>query len=125
MDRATALLLIALTLAAYGVYRASFVFALLVAPGSLVLLVAFALEMVLAIAAAVGVWRRQPWAPTALVLLGAAIAATALLEGFVLGVIGWLYALLIALAAVVVALLIASYVRSGRLDLGLRNPPQG
>jgi hypothetical protein len=125
MDRATALLLIALTLAAYGVYRASFVFALLVAPGSLVLLVAFALEMVLAIAAAVGVWRRQPWAPTALVLLGAAIAATALLEGFVLGVIGWLYALLIALAAVVVALLLASYVRSGRLDLGLRNPPQG
>src|SRR4029450_11905227 len=125
MDRATALLLIALTLAAYGVYRASFVFALLVAPGSLVLLVAFALEMVLAVAAAVCVWRRQPWAPTALVLLGAAIAATALLEGFVLGVIGWLYALLIALAAVVVALLLGGYVRSGRLDLGLRNPPQG
>jgi hypothetical protein len=122
MDRATALLLIALALAAYGVYRASFVFAMVVAPGSLVLLVAFALEMVLALAAAVGVWRRQPWAPTALVLLGASIAATALLEGFVLGVIGWLYALLIALAAVVVALLLASYVRSGRLELG--SPPQ-
>ena len=118
MDRATALLLITVALAAYGVYRASFVFALLVAPGSLVLLVAFALEMGLAIAAAVGVWRRRPWAPTAMVLLGAAIAATALLEGFVLGVIGWLYALLIALAAVVVALLLASYVRSGRLELG-------
>ena len=52
-----------------------------------------------------------------LFLLGASIAATALLEFFVLGILGWLYALLIAVAAIGVALLLGAYLsRSGPPD---------
>jgi hypothetical protein len=60
--------------------------------------------------------RVERWAAAALLLLGAVIAATALGEAFVLGSIGWLYALLIAIAAIVIALLLGAYVnRSGPL----------
>jgi hypothetical protein len=116
MERHTALLLIAIALAAYGVYHALYAVAMLAGPGSLLMLLAFALQAVLAILAAVGVWRQQRWAAAALLLLGASIAATALVEAFVLGIIAWLYALLIAIAAIVIALLLGAYVnRSGPL----------
>ena len=115
MERHTALLLIALALVAYGVYHALYAIVMLPEPGSLLLFLGFALQAVLAILAAVGVWRRQRWAAAALLLLGASIAATALVEAFVLGIIGWLYALLIAIGAIVIALLLGAYVnRSGR-----------
>jgi hypothetical protein len=110
MERPTALLLIALALVAYGVYHALYAIVMLPEPGSLLLFLGFALQAVLAILAAVGVWRRQRWAAAALLLLGASIAATALVEAFVLGSIGWLYALLIAIAAIGVALLLGAYV---------------
>jgi hypothetical protein len=45
-----------------------------------------------------------------LLLLGASIAATALAKSFVLGLMGWLYALLIGIAAIVIALLLGIYV---------------
>jgi hypothetical protein len=116
VERHTALLLIALALVAYGVYHALYAIVMLPEPGSLLLFLGFALQAVLAILAAVGVWRRQRWAAAALLLLGASIAATALVEAFVLGIIGWLYALLIAIAAIVVTLLLGAYVdRSGPL----------
>ena len=70
MERRTALLLIAIALAAYGVYHALYAISMLLAPASPLLLVAFALQAVLAILAAVGVWRQQRWAATVL-LLGA------------------------------------------------------
>jgi hypothetical protein len=116
MDRPTAFLLIALALVAYGVYHALYAIAMLPEPGSLLLFLAFALQAVLAILAAVGVWRRQRWAAAALLLLGASVAATALVEAFVLGIIGWLNALLIAIVAIVIALLLGAYVnRAGPL----------
>jgi hypothetical protein len=116
MHRPTALLLIALALVAYGVYHALYAIVMLPEPGSLLLFLGFALQAVLAILAAVGVWRRQRWAAAALLLLGASIAATALIEAFVLGIIAWLYALLIAIGAIVIALLLGAYVnRSGPL----------
>jgi hypothetical protein len=116
VERHTVLLLIALALVAYGVYHALYAIVMLPEPGSLLLFLGFALQAVLAILAAVGVWRRQRWAAAALLLLGASIAATALVEAFVLGIIGWLYALLIAIAAIVVTLLLGAYVdRSGPL----------
>jgi hypothetical protein len=116
MDRPTAFLLIALALVAYGVYHALYAILMLPEPGSLLLFIGFALQAVLAILAAVGVWRRQSWAAVALLLLGASVAATALAEAFVLGIIGWLYALLIAILAIVIALLLGAYVsRSGPL----------
>ena len=68
----------------------------------------------LAILAAVGVWRQRRWAGAMLLLLGASIAATALVDAFVLGIVAWLYALLIAIAAIAIAFLLAAYVnRSG------------
>ena len=111
MDRPTALLLLGLALAAYGVYHA--LYAITMLPGSppLVLFLSFALQALLALLAALGVWRRQPWAAAALLLLGATVAATALVEAFVLGIIGWLNALLIAIGSIVIALLLGSYVR--------------
>lgn len=116
MERHTALLLIAIALAAYGVYQAFYAIAMLLAPASLLLLLAFVVQAALAIFAAVGVWREQRWAAAALLLLGASIAATALVEAFVLGIIGWLYALLIAIAAIAIARLLGAYVnRSGPL----------
>jgi len=116
MDRPTAFLLIALALVAYGVYHALYAIAMLPEPGSLLLFLAFALQAVLAVLAAFGVWRRQRWAAAVLLLLGASVAATALVEAFVLGIIGWLNALLIAIVAIVIALLLGAYVnRSGAL----------
>jgi len=119
MERRTLLLLIAIALAAYGVYHAFYAIAMLPVPTSLLLLLAFALQATLAIFAAVGVWREQSWAATALLLLGASIAVTALIEVFVLGIIGWLVALLIAIAAIVIALLLGAYV--GRSSNGHRH----
>lgn len=119
MERRTALLLIAIALAAYGVYHALYAISMLLAPASPLLLLAFALQAVLAILAAVGVWRQQRWARAALLLLGASIAVTALVEAFVFGLMGWLYALLIAIAAIGIALLLGAYVnRSGPLPAG-------
>jgi hypothetical protein len=117
VERHTALLLIALGLVAYGVYHALYAIAMLPGPVSLVVFLGFALQAVLAILAAFGVWRRQRWAAAALLVLAASIAATALVEAFVLGILGWLYALLIAIAAIGVALLLGAYVdRSGPLE---------
>ena len=116
MERSTALLMLAIALAAYGVYHALYAIAMLPVPASLLLLIGFALKAAFAILAAIGVWRDRPWAATALLLLGASIAVTALIEAFVLGMIGWLVALLIAIAAIVIALLLGAYVsRSGSL----------
>lgn len=120
MERRTGLLLIAIALGAYGVYHALYAIPMLLAPTSPLLLIAFALQAALAILAAVGVWREQRWAAAALLLLGASIAATALVEAFVFGIMAWLYALLIAIAAIGIALLLGAYVnRSGPL-LGRR-----
>lgn len=110
MDRSTALLLISVALGAYGLYHAFYAITMLPRPASILLLLAFVLQAALAILCAVGVWRQRRWAGSTLILLGAAIAATALVEGFVLGIIGWLYGLLIAVAAILIALLLAAYV---------------
>src|SRR5260221_14432358 len=111
MSRSTALLLIAVALALYGLYAASYVPAMLVGPPQLALLVGFVLQAGCAIAAAIGVARGSPWASGALVLLGAAIAGTWLCEGFLLGIVAYLRAMLVALIALVVTLITAGYVR--------------
>ena len=109
MSRPTALLLIAIALLVYGLYHAIYAIAMLPGPASPLLLLAFAVQAMLAILAAAGVWRRERWAGTTLLLLGASIAATALIEAFVLGILPWLYALLIAAAAILIALLLRAY----------------
>ncbi|RIL05155.1 MAG: hypothetical protein DCC71_11475 [Proteobacteria bacterium] len=110
MSRSTALLLIAVALAAFGLHRALYLPGMLVGPPVPLLLIGFALQAVLGIAAGVATWRRAPWAPLAIALLGAAVAATALFE-VILGVVALVGALGEALIAIVVALLLAAYVR--------------
>jgi hypothetical protein len=110
VERSLALLLIAGVLGAYGVWQALRAITMIPGLTSPLLFLAFALQAVLAILAAVGIWRRQRWAGAVLLLLGASIAATALVEAFVLGIIAWLYALLLSVAAIVIALLLGAYV---------------
>ena len=108
-DRSSALLLIAVVLAAYGVYIGAYVPPMLLARPVPLVLIGFLLQAVCALAAAVGVWRRQSWAAGIVVLLGVTIAATWLIEGFVFGIVPYLYALLVAVLAIVVALIVAAY----------------
>ena len=110
MERRTGLLLIALALGGFGIHRALLAIAMLPAPASLLLLVLFALQAALAIGAAVGVWRERSWAAAALLWLGALVALTALIEFLVLGILGGLYALLIAVLAIAGALLLGAWV---------------
>ena len=110
-DRSTALSLIAVALAGYGVYIATYVPAMLASPPILLLLIGFVVQAVCALAAAFGVWRRRPWAPGVMLLLGVSIAITWLVEGFVLDIVAYLHALLVAVLAVAVASILAAYVK--------------
>jgi hypothetical protein len=114
MNRATQLLVIAVALAGYGVYAASFVPAMLLGLAAPVLLVAFVLQAACAFAAAFGVWRGRPWTTGALVVLGLSIAGTWLFEAFILGIVAYLYALLAAVIALVITLGIAANVTRQR-----------
>lgn len=114
MNRSTPSLLIVVALAGYGVYVVSYVPAMLVGPAVPALLIGFILQAVCALAAAFGVWRGRPWATGALVLLGLSIAGTWLFEAFLLGIVAYLHALLVAVIALVVTLVIAAYVKRQR-----------
>lgn len=85
---------------------------MLVGPSDPLLLIGFLLQAVFGILAGIGVWRGARSAPLLVLLLGASIAATALIEGFVLGIVAYLRALFEAVAAIVVALLIVGYVKT-------------
>lgn len=102
--------LIALILAGYGVYTALYVPGMLVGPSTPLLLICFIAQAVFAIAAAVGVWGDQRWAAAPVLLLGASIAATQLIE-ILLGIVPMLRAVLIAVLAIVGAVVLAAYLR--------------
>ena len=74
MDRSIGLLLIALLLAGFGLYTGLNGIALLVGFTSPLLMLTFLAQGVLAIAAAYGVARAQPWAAGVLLVAGAAPA---------------------------------------------------
>lgn len=113
-NRSTALILIALALAGYGLYIGSYVPGMLVGQSALLLLVCFVLQSVLALAAAIGVWRGQSWASGVVVALGVAVAATSLVEAFVLGIVAYLHALLVSVVAMVVVVIISAYLNRRR-----------
>lgn len=114
MNRSTTLLLIAVALAGYGLYAASYGLPMLVGTPVPALLVGFVLQAACALAAALGVWRARRWAAVAVVLLGVSIAGTWLFEGFILGIVAYLHALLVAAIALILALVIAAYVNRQR-----------
>jgi hypothetical protein len=107
MRRSPAVTLIAAALVGYGVHRALYVPGMLVGTGTPLLLVAFVAQAVLGIVAGLAVWSAAGWAPVAIVALGAVVAATALVEAFVLGIIPYLGALVQSVIAVVVAIVVA------------------
>lgn len=118
-DRSTALLVIAVGLAAYGLYIAGYVPGLLIGQPMPLVLICFVLQVVLALVGAVSVWRGQRWAPGVVMLLGVIIAVTWLIDAFILGIVAYLHALLIAILAVVVAVLLGMYVdrqRGSRIE---------
>lgn len=111
MNRSTALLLIAIALVGFGIYRALYLPGMLVAPQVPLLPVVFFLQALFGIAAGIAVWTRASWAPLAIGLLGASIVATALIEVFI-GVIAALRALIDAGLAVLLGILLISFVRN-------------
>ncbi len=68
-------------------------------------------QCVLAIVAAFAVFTARSWAQLAIVATGVAVAITALGDGFVVGIIAPLAALLVAVIAIAVAVLFAWLVR--------------
>ena len=117
VNRSTGLLTIAIALAGYGIYRALYLPGLVAGPSAPLLVIGFLLQAVFGIVAGVGVWRGASWAPLVIVLLGASVAATSLVEGFVLGIVAYLRALLEAVVAILVGLVLARYVGGGRKAL--------
>ena len=63
MNRPTALRLIAIASAFYGIYRALYVPAMLVGPPAPLLLIGFVLQAVFGIVAGICVWPGVRWAP--------------------------------------------------------------
>jgi hypothetical protein len=111
--RTTLLRVIALGFLLYGVYNAFLLPAMLVAPTAPVLLVGTLAKTALAAIAAFGVWTGRSWASTVIVLTGVVIAALWLTYGFVLGLVAYLYAIVIAGLALLVMIVTAAYVQRG------------
>jgi hypothetical protein len=114
MSRSTARLIIAVMLAAYGIYTAMFVPGMVAGPSAPALLVFFVLQTLCSLSAAVRVWRGRPWAATTVVALGVAVAATSVFEGFFLGIVPYLRVLLVVVMALLTTLGVAAYVNHGR-----------
>jgi hypothetical protein len=113
VNRSVALPLIALVLAAYGVWTALYIPAMLVGPITPLLLICFIAQALFAILAAIGVWSDRHWAAAAIIALGASIAATQLVE-ILLGIVPLLRAVLLAVLAIVAALLLVAYLKGSR-----------
>lgn len=109
MSRETATIVAVVALVGYGLYIGQYVPAMLVGSPPLSILLGFIAQTVAAIAAAVGVWQHRAWAPLMLVVLGAAIALTEIFEGFVLGLVGYNHAVVIAVLGLVLTTLTAIY----------------
>jgi hypothetical protein len=110
VDRSAALPLIAVVLAAYGVYTALYIPGMLVGPPAPLLLICCIAQTLFALAAAVGLWTKQSWAAVLVLLLGASIAATQLVE-IGLGIAPMLRAVFIAALALVAALVLMAYAK--------------
>jgi hypothetical protein len=81
-------------------------------PASPGLVALFAIQAFCAIAAALGVWRRRPWAADAVLALGVAIATTSVIEGFLLRIVPYLQVLMIGVGALTVTFVVAVYLNS-------------
>jgi hypothetical protein len=110
MSRDLPTLVIAIGLAVYGIYVGLYIPPMLVGRPPASMWFGFLLQTVAALMGALGVSTRRSWAPLAIVVLGAAIAATSLIEGFFLGIISYNRAVGVAVMGLVVTILTALYV---------------
>ena len=118
MDRRSVMTMMAIGLAVYGLYVASYVPPMLVGRPMPVILACFVGQAVVALLAALGVWRASAWAPPVVLLLGGLIVLTEIVEGFVLGLIPFDRALGVSFAGILVTFGIAVFVRRSRLVPG-------
>jgi hypothetical protein len=116
MSKGTVTSVVVVALIAYGLYTASYLLPMLVGSPPIMIVVGFALESAAALVAAVGVWWHRSWAPFMLLVLGAAIAFTAIVEGFVLGVVGYNHAVAVAVTGLVLTILAAIYFSVQNVD---------
>jgi len=107
-------MLIAVLLAAFGLWTGLNGAVLLMTGGTPLLMLLFIAQGVVALVAAYGVARAAGWAPGLLLVLGGLVAVTVLIEAFVLGILPWLYAVLIAVVAIVVAVVVGRVVAPTR-----------
>ena len=114
MKRSAADILITVVLAAYGIYAASYIPGLVVAPVPPILLISRMLEAVFALVSAAGVWSGRRWASNTILALGLTIAAMWLIEAFILGIVAYLQALAVAVLVGLVSVAAAAYVHSHR-----------
>jgi hypothetical protein len=115
MNRNAVTTVVVVALVVYGVYIASYIPPLLVGSPPASILACFLIQAVAAFAGAIGVWQHRSWAPAAVVILGAAIAVTEIIEGFVLGLISYNHALAVALLGLGLTILTALYINRSRL----------
>ena len=120
MSRNPVTTVIVLALVVYGLYIGSYIPPMLVGAPPIAILVGFVVQAVAAIASAVGVWQQRSWAAGALIVLGAAIAVTEIIEGFVMGLISYNHALAVALLGLALTILAALYVSRSGLGRGVR-----
>src|SRR5262245_61176343 len=110
---------IALVLLVYGLYILSYALPMLVSAPPISMLVGFWAQTIAALVAAAGVWWYRPWAAVAILVLGAAIAVTAIIEGFVLGLVGYNHAVAVAVGGLLLAIFAAIYVSRGQVGTRL------
>ena len=110
-------LAIAIALLVFALVEALRLLALAVAPGFLSPLLEHGALALLAGLAGFSLLRRAPWAPTAILALGFVFAVMRLFDAIVLGIRPWLFALLSAVAALIVAFLLAAWASRERRGL--------
>ena len=117
MNRDTSLVAIAIALVVWGVWRALYLPAML-GDLSTPLFACYLMQTVLGIGGGAETWIGSTRASIWILMLGASIAVTGLIE-IAFGIVAWLYALLGAIAALLVAVLLSRYVAR---RLGSRSP---
>jgi hypothetical protein len=110
MSRSGIRTLIGVALAGYGLVVASYLPAMLPSPAPPGLVALFALQASCSMVAAVGVWRRRPWAADAVIALGVMVATTSVIEGFLLGIVPYLRVVAVVVGALALTFVVAVYV---------------
>jgi hypothetical protein len=115
VTRPTVVVVVALVLGAFGLWRLLQLLPLL-SLGTLdaVLLLGRAAECAFALLAAVGVWLRTPWGVACIWATAIAVAIVALYEAFVPGILALVHAIAISLVALLAAALMARLVGPAR-----------